>query len=115
MSILGLCNRENRPKYLHKGFQYGVLGDARIVHFTSTYLDVRPWVEGCRHPFAERWHEFKDKTPWKGQPLRKDNRNLKKRIVRKLVMCLPSGLRLHVTGIMHAYVKPLKYMIKMNR
>ena len=25
MSILGLCNRENRPKYLHKGFQYGVL------------------------------------------------------------------------------------------
>ena len=21
-----MCNRENRPKYLHKGFQYGVLG-----------------------------------------------------------------------------------------
>ena len=106
--------RKSYINYTEKERQ-DALGDARIVHFTSTYLDVRPWVEGCRHPYAERWREFKDKTPWKGQPLRKDNRNLKKRIVRKLVMCLPSGLRLHVTGIMHAYVKPLKYMIKMNR
>ena len=30
MSILGLCNRENRPKYLHKGFQYGVLENCRF-------------------------------------------------------------------------------------
>ena len=30
MSILGLCNRENRPKYLHKGFQYGVLGGEKV-------------------------------------------------------------------------------------
>ena len=25
LSIPGLCNREDRPKYLHKGFQYGLL------------------------------------------------------------------------------------------
>ncbi len=37
MSILGLCNRENRPKYLHKGFQYGVLDcENRLFKFETS-------------------------------------------------------------------------------
>ena len=36
MSILDLCNRENRPKYLHKGFQYGVL----VLSYWSGLVDA---------------------------------------------------------------------------
>lgn len=87
------------------------LNDARIVHFTSTYLDVRPWVEGCRHPYTQKWRDYKEKTPWKSRALGKDSRNVAKRIVRKVVMIIPSKLRLGVTGFIHAYVKPLKYVL----
>ncbi len=87
------------------------LNDARIVHFTSTYLDVRPWVEGCRHPYAESWLTYKDQTPWKDQPLRKDDRSRRKKFARKMVMLLPNKLRLRLTGFLHAYVKPLKYIL----
>ena len=86
------------------------LNDARIVHFTSTYLDVRPWVEGCRHPYTEKWHEYKEKTPWKNQELRKDNRTIVKRIARKAAILMPKQMRLLLTGLVHAYIKPLKYM-----
>ena len=87
------------------------LKDARIVHFTSTYLDVRPWVKGCRHPYAEQWLAYKEKTSWKDQPLGKDSRSLKKRAARKVVMYIPAKLRLMLTGFLHAYVKPLKYVL----
>ena len=87
------------------------LADARIIHFTSTYLDVRPWVEGCKHPYMNQWYEYMEKTPWKGYALQKDNRSIKKKIIRKILMCIPSLLRLILTGFIHAYVKPLKYVL----
>ena len=85
------------------------LSDPRIVHFTSTYLDNRPWVTDCHHPFSKKWNEYKEKSPWCEHSVSRDNRSLKKKIARNLVMCLPRSIRIEVTGFIHAYVKPLKY------
>lgn len=87
------------------------LDDARIIHFTSTYLDVRPWIKGCQHPYTQKWHEYKEKTPWKDQVLRKDNRNIFTKIVRKIFVFMPSPIRILLTGFIHAYIKPLKYVL----
>ena len=49
LSILDLCNRENRPKYLHKGFQYGVLGE-QVVRKTAVSIVQILWDFG-KHVF----------------------------------------------------------------
>ncbi|MBD5523911.1 MAG: glycosyltransferase family 8 protein [Lachnospiraceae bacterium] len=88
--------------------------DVRVVHFTSSFVDVRPWIEGSLHPYASRWKMIKNSSMWKNQPSAKDNQNIKKRIARRLAMILPIKIRLHVTGFLHAYIKPLKYVRKYN-
>ena len=88
------------------------LNDPRIVHFTSTYLDNRPWVIDCNHPFSGKWNAYKEKSPWRELNLSKDNRSVKKKIARNMVMCLPKPIRIEFTGFIHAYIKPLKYLIK---
>lgn len=86
--------------------------DARIVHFTSSYIDVRPWVEGSCHPYAAKWNNIKNSSLWKEQSVSKDNRSIKKKIGRRCVMILPDKPRIFLTGFMHAYIKPLKYVRK---
>lgn len=44
--------------------------DPRVVHFTTSCLPVRPWLEGCEHPYATRWKEMHDEAPWKNNPYR---------------------------------------------
>lgn len=87
------------------------LNNARIVHFTSTYLDVRPWVCGCRHPYTQEWLVCKERTPWKDEKLREDSRSKAKKIVRKAALLLPGKMRLILTGFIHAYIKPIKYIL----
>ena len=86
------------------------LEDPRIVHFTSTYLDNRPWIENCNHPFKDKWMEYKQLSPWCDKELAKDNRSKKKIVARKMAMKLPKFLRIELTGFIHAYIKPLKYI-----
>ncbi len=87
------------------------LNDPRIIHFTSTYVDNRPWVEGCHHPFKDKWDYYKSKSPWSIYSLSKDKRSKMKKIARCLAMMIPKKLRIEVTGFIHAYIKPLKYII----
>lgn len=39
---------------------------AAVVHFTSSFLSLRPWVAGSRHPYAEQWLQIKKQSPWRG-------------------------------------------------
>ena len=87
------------------------LDDARIIHFTSTYLDVRPWMEGCQHPYTDKWLEYKKMSFWAEEPLMQDNRSIKKKLAGKIVLMLPGYLRLHMTGVIHTYIKPFKYVL----
>ena len=87
------------------------LEDPRIVHFTSTFLDNRPWVENCNHPFREKWEFYKKMSPWNDMALAKDNRSKKKIIAKNIAMKMPKSLRIETTGFIHAYIKPLKYIM----
>lgn len=90
------------------------LEDARVVHFTSSFMDLRPWMEGSLHPYAYRWKMIKNSSMWKNQSTEKDYRTIKKRIARICAMMFPIKLRLQVAGFLHAYIKPLKYVRKYN-
>lgn len=103
-----------RKSYINysEGEREEALADARVIHFTSTFLDVRPWVEGCHHPYTEKWLEYKKRSYWAEEPLLADARPAKKRLARNLALAMPRKIRLEITGMIHAYIKPMKYVIR---
>ena len=88
------------------------LTDARIIHFTSTFMDVRPWVKGSKHPYAVKWKKIKEQSLWSDFTQQEDNRNLQKKMGIYLALLLPKKIRIFITGIIHAYIKPLKYVLR---
>lgn len=83
-----------------------------IVHFTTSFLSIRPWYEGSKHPYAQLWKEMHDETAWKDEPYRelksRNKRDKKECFYRKM----PRKIAVESAGILHAYVKPLLYYLK---
>ncbi len=83
-----------------------------IIHFTTSFLSIRPWYEGSCHPYAAQWKAYHDKSPWSGNAYRKlvnkDKRDKRENLYRKL----PKRLAVHAAGFLHAYVKPIIYKLK---
>lgn len=51
-----------------------------FVHFTASFTK-RPWVKGCKHPLKGKWNEYKQKTEWKDQADKPDNRSRKRKMI----------------------------------
>lgn len=81
-----------------------------VIHFTTSFLSIRPWFDGSKHPYAPQWKEIHDRTPWVGCEMRslkeRKKRDRKENIYRKL----PRGLAVRIAGFLHAYVKPIVYL-----
>lgn len=76
-----------------------------IIHFTTSFLSQRPWVNGCEHRYCKQWRYYKEMTPWKDEPLREDKRNpWKVNIFNRL----PRKLAINVAAFFQAYGRPMK-------
>lgn len=100
-----------KPQFGYSEVEWNnALSNPAGIHFTTSFLSVRPWYEGSRHPYAARWKQIHDQTPWSSFPYRqmknRTGRDRKERIFR----ALPRGLAVHIAGILHAYVKPMVYL-----
>ena len=78
----------------------------RIVHFTSSFLSLRPWVKGCEHPYAFQWREYYKKSPWSAKPLRNDNRSSYKKIYEKFYRLMPLAFSVNLSGFLHSVLVP---------
>ena len=78
-----------------------------IVHFTTSFLSLRPWVEGCKHPYVGEWLKYKAMSPWADVPLRKDNRSGKKKLAVNVYKALPNNVAVGIAGWLHAVVVPM--------
>lgn len=78
-----------------------------IVHFTTSFLSLRPWVEESKHPYVNEWLKYKDMSPWKDVPLKKDNRSGKKKTAVKIYKALPNSLAVNFAGLLHAKIVPM--------
>jgi lipopolysaccharide biosynthesis glycosyltransferase len=83
-----------------------------IVHFTTSFLSIRPWYEGSRHPYAIKWKETHDRTPWADKTYRELRNREKRDSKERLYRDLPRGLAVRGAGFLHAYIKPLVYKIR---
>lgn len=82
------------------------LSSPAIVHFTTSFVSLRPWVEGCGHPYAGEWLRFRAMSPWADIPLRKDNRSALKKLGERLFYALPRRLALRLAGLLHSRIVP---------
>lgn len=86
-----------------------------VVHFTTSFKSVRPWIDGCEHPYAVKWQTYKLLSPWCDTPLWYDTRSKNKKRLLKIYHVLPKMLGLHVIGGLQAYVRPFKTKMEMGR
>lgn len=36
-----------------------------IIHFTTSFMSRRPWIEGCQHRYLGEWEKYKKLSPWR--------------------------------------------------
>lgn len=83
-----------------------------VIHFTTSFLSIRPWFEGSRHPYAEQWKKIHDTTPWQNSTWR-ILKNRKKRDRQEIMYKkIPRWFIVYGAGFLHAYVKPVLYKLK---
>lgn len=86
--------------------------DPTIIHFTTSFISKRPWMIGCNHRYCGEWLKYKAMSPWKDEPLRKDNRSSLRQKELKVFNLLPRGLAIHIAGFFQAYGRPLMKRIR---
>lgn len=86
-----------------------------IIHFTTSFISRRAWVEGSEHPYTNRWLEYKSMSPWKDEQLKKYSNTKKwKDAYIKLYKMLPVSLSVRISGWLQAYGRPIMEKIKYN-
>lgn len=83
-----------------------------IVHFTNCYVMARPWVRLNEHPFAYKWQESKEKTPWAATPAWNDTRGVGKKICAGIYKILPGNLKYHFTYLVNGVLRPMLESLK---
>ena len=84
-----------------------------IIHYTTSFTSVRPWIEGGKHPYMDKWMHYKEKSPWADAPLWKELKpvGIKGAYIR-LSKKLPRKLMLRLSRILQVYGRPLIYSMK---
>lgn len=82
--------------------------DVRIIHFTSAFDTIRPWIKGSHVENRNLWVEYYMKTPWSEKELREPSGSKVKKIIYLLKEILPRSLFINFFGFFQAYVRPVK-------
>lgn len=77
-----------------------------VIHFTSDFLNTRPWLAGSQHPYVEQWRTVEKKV-WGNNVFLSANSRLG-----KVFKALPRQMALQVFGFLQGYVRPLWYRLK---
>lgn len=76
-----------------------------IVHFTTSFASLRPWqTNECGHPCAKEWQRHY-------RSLGFSVRQMDKKTGMRLLEYMPRSFVLGAVGIVHAYIKPLLYLM----
>lgn len=85
-----------------------------VVHFTPVFISgTRPWQEKDNHPFRDEFLNYKSLSLWKDEPLRKDDRKARKKIMTIICKMLPRKMMIGIMSYLHAVWYP-KQRIKIR-
>ena len=83
-----------------------------MVHYTTSFLSKRPWIEGCQHRYVDVWLKYKMQSPWKDEPLWKDNTGKGKRVTVEVLKKLPRKVMIRMCGFAQAYGRPWRNRLR---
>lgn len=87
-----------------------------MVHFTSNfYLPVRPWMKGCKHPYAQKYLEYRNMTPWADTPLWDDPRTEIQKLYTNFCHAVPKAVAVESARIISLYITPAMHRYKRNK
>lgn len=100
------------PRFYTEGEVNEAVENPGIIHFTTSFLSKRAWMKGCAHRYVGEWLRYKALSPWKDEPLWRDNRPQWKQAGAKVLMMMPRGLTVRFAGLMQAYGRPWMNRVK---
>lgn len=83
-----------------------------LIHFTTSFKSLRPWVKGCKHRYVDEWMKYKKLSPWEDSKLWEDNRPQWKRVVLRIYNSIPNYIAVRAAGLMQVYGRPLKNRLR---
>ncbi len=76
-----------------------------IIHFTRNfYVNCRPWTKRCKHPFNDKYKEYKNLTPW--PELEPEEQSIILKITRGIIHILPQRFISFIASILYNTVRP---------
>lgn len=105
-----LLYRRPNPWYSEEEWSNAVSNPA-VIHFTTSFMSIRPWYEGSQHPYAAYWKQVHERSPWAEIPYREMKGQRKRDRKASLFRKFPRRLAVRVAGFLHAYVKPIIYVL----
>lgn len=78
-----------------------------VVHFTSSFLSRRPWVEDSQHPYAKEWERVQAKTPWAGIPKILYHPDTARWLLNAFYQHVPRRMGLFAAALINSYIRPL--------
>lgn len=79
-----------------------------LIHFTTSFLSRRPWVEGCKHQYVDVWLKYKNMTPWATNPLWKyQKKSGLAGVYTAVITKMPRKFMIWFSGVLQAYGRPL--------
>lgn len=105
--------------YTREEVEYAVQNPG-IVHFTTPFsIPLRPWCKGCNHPYTTVFLNYREKTPWKDEPLWKDKRSILHRSIHSLYdsfsRIAPKKLYIALTRQFYVVFRPFLFRIKKRK
>jgi len=84
-----------------------------IIHYTTSFLSLRPWIRGSKHRYRDKWLHYKALSPWKDSPLWEPEalHGLRGFYI-KSAKVVPRKLFIGFSGLLQAYGRPFVYFIK---
>lgn len=83
--------RHQKRYYLDKEIEKAI-ANPTIIHMTNCfYIKGRPWIKGNNHPFKQLFLKYREKTPWKNEPLFDENTSRLQKYLFSIVRLLPQS------------------------
>ena len=107
--------RSNREEFYSKEEFTAAVKNPGLVHFTTCFLDgLRPWIKGNRHPYLEKFLEYKEMSPWRDIPLQEDRRSSLVKVRTAMIRKTPRVVLCEVASVLHGVVIPEKNYKRMK-
>lgn len=87
-----------------------------ITHFTGNFLVLRrPWVNDSDHPHKAAYLKYRELSPWREEPLMKDNSGFAKKLIVKILQTVPRFISIPIISFIYNTLRPIKLKKQLDK